>query len=119
MHQPKALCPNLEHLENIYCATQLCSRLDGLVVQICRQLSLDCTQRQPLFLQVVCEHESASVPGTVGHHPPLCVIQGPPTKMLSCREISRSGFGCCFFRKPSLFKATVPENMPGLPGDFT
>lgn len=28
---------------------------DGLAVQVCRQLSLNCPQLQPLFSQVVCE----------------------------------------------------------------
>lgn len=58
LHQLQALCPNFDQLENIYCAMQLCGYLDGPVVQTCRLLSLDCPQRQPLFLQVVCEHES-------------------------------------------------------------
>lgn len=38
MHQLKALCLNFDQQENIYCATQLCNRRDGLVVQICRLL---------------------------------------------------------------------------------
>ena len=55
MHQLKALCLNFDQQENIYCATQLCSGRDGLAIQICRELSLDCLQLQPLLLQVVCE----------------------------------------------------------------
>ncbi|MDP9762508.1 hypothetical protein QE433_005367 [Agrobacterium tumefaciens] len=70
VHQLKALCLIFDHHENIYCATQLCSCRDGLIVQIC-QLSLDCPQLQTLYLQVVCERESASVSGTVGNQSPL------------------------------------------------
>lgn len=61
VHQLKALCLIFDHHENIYCAMQLCSCRDGVFDQICSELSLDCLQLQPLFLQVVCERESASV----------------------------------------------------------
>lgn len=42
VHQLQALCLNFDQTENIYCAMQLCGGCVGLVVQILRQLGLDC-----------------------------------------------------------------------------
>ncbi len=90
MHQLKALCLIFDHQENNYCATQLCSCRDGLVVQICRQLSLDCPQLQALFLQVVCERESAPVSGTVGNQSLLGLFQTPVILALFVVEALKS-----------------------------
>jgi hypothetical protein len=77
VHQLNALCLSFDQQRNNYCATQLCSCRDGLIVQICRQLSLDRPHRQLLFLQLVRERKSASISGTVGNKSPLGLFQTP------------------------------------------
>lgn len=82
MHQLKALFLIFDHQENIYYATQLCRHREGLVVQICRQLSLDCPQLQPLVLQLACERENASVSQTIGYQSPLGICKPPAILVL-------------------------------------